>query len=333
MRSDAPSAHLQHALLLIARMHGGDAATADAASRALAQWRASHPEHEIAYGQAQAGWDATRAEALRGELPLPLARQAALAGRRKALSLLGFGALAVGTGLLARWYLRAPVLELALSTPPGQTRAARLPDGTALELDARTQARVVVLRDRREVWLQGGEIRFEVATDAERPFYVVTAWGRVRVLGTVFTVEARGNRMRVRVAEGAVAVWAGALPAGADLAQSTNAADTVLRAGQGAVAEGGRLARVSAISPRDIAPWRQGWLVFDNTPLPEVVERWNDYLPVPLAMERDPALQGMRLTGSYRLRAPADFLESLPSVLPVRVQRAADGSARIVARR
>jgi transmembrane sensor len=47
----------------------------------------------------------------------------------------------------------------------------------------------------------------------------------------------------------------------------------------------------------------------------------------------EPALRGLRLTGSFPLRDPATFLASLPSVLPVRVERTGSGAALIRPRR
>jgi transmembrane sensor len=330
----SPRAQLEHALLLIARMNSGDPRTADTAREALARWRAAHPDHEIAYGTARAGWDATSADALRGDVPVPPTYQERLrAGRRKALSVLGLGALLVGTGALARWHWRQPLHELALGTERGQIRTATLPDGSGLAVDARTRLRIALYRDRREAWLDEGEARFSVASDASRPFVVVTPFGRVRVLGTVFTVEARHDRMRVAVAEGRVAVWAGALPVGGVSATLVEPAQTVLEAGQAVLTQDGALASVHSVQAGQVGAWRQGWLVFDNTALPEAVARWNDYLNAPLHLADEPALRRLRLTGSFPVRSPSAFVEALPGILPVRTERAADGSVRILARR
>lgn len=311
-----PAAQLQHALLLIARIEGGAPHEAAAAREALARWRASDPTHEAAYATAAAAWGATRAEALRQSVPLPAGAQPP--SRRKALQLLGASLVVGGAASLGWWQWRAPLQQLELATPAGQLRSAHLADGSTLVLDARTRADVVLYRDRREVWLREGGIRFAVAPEARRPFIVHTAFGRVTVLGTVFTVEARHGAMRVQVAEGRVQVWAAAGGPG-----------VVLSAGQAVAAEAGAVGPLRRVAPADVGAWRDGWLVFDDTPLPEVVARWNDYLPRPLRLADAAALRRLRLTGSFPLRAPAAFLESLPGVLPVQVERGADGDVRI----
>lgn len=114
--------------------------------------------------------------------------------------------------------------------------------------------------------------------------------------GTRFTVDLHGDRMAIAVAAGEVLVGAGELPA-------------------------------------DVGAWQEGWLVFDRTPLPEVLARWNDYLPQPLLLGHSPALATLRLTGSFAANDLRSFLLSLPQVLPVTVETDAAGQTRIDAHR
>lgn len=323
-------ARLEHALLLIARIHGGDTGTAAAARSALARWRDADPAHEAAFQRAQAGWQATRADTLRGTLPLP---ERAGMRRRQALTLLGLAGVALGCGALLHRHRQQPLQQLALRTPRGQQAAVALADGSRLRLDANTEARVRLYRDRREVWLDAGEIRLAVSPDAQRPLIVATPWGHARVLGTVFTAEARHGRMRIAVAEGRVAVWPDPLAPDGVQAALARADGTMLAAGQSIDSDGAALSPVRRVPVDAVGAWRQGWLVFDATPLAEAVARWNDHLATPLLLDPDPTLRALRLTGSYPLRAPAQFADSLPATLPVRVTRQADGVLRIQARR
>jgi transmembrane sensor len=83
------------------------------------------------------------------------------------------------------------------------------------------------------------------------------------------------------------------------------------------------------LNAADVGAWREGWLVFDHTPLTEVVARWNDYLAQPMVLDDAASLQALRLTGSFKLREPAIFIASLPRSLPVRVQSLPDGRVAI----
>lgn len=311
---------LEHALLLIVRQHGGSDATAAAASAELERWRQADPAHERAYRAAWRSWEASEAAGLREEVALPAHHPEKR--RRQALAGLAVAALLFVLGGAGRWYWQLPLHEEVLATGRGQMRTVRLPDGSELDLDARTRATVAYYRDRREVRLEGGEIRCRVQADSGRPFTVFTDWGRARVLGTVFSVAARYGRMRVAVAEGRVGV-AGNEPA---------AAAIELVAGQTVQADAGGPGPVGAIRPGDVAAWREGWLVFDDTPLGEAVARWNEYRPAPLTLADDPSLRHLRLTGSFALRDADAFVASLPHILPVAVARHGEGRLEIRAR-
>lgn len=328
-----PGKLLSHALLLIAREHGGDAATAQAARAELARWRRESPMHEAAAEAARRGWESTDASELRDAVPLPPMQGAREAGsRRRVISALGLAGLAAALGATGRWYWLQPLEQLALHTGRGQMLPRRLQDGSLLALGPRTDVGATIYRDRREVRLSAGEIHVEVRPDATRPFTVITEWGRVRVLGTVFTVAVRAQSMVVAVAEGRVAVWSArdGDGNGGDVARPP---DAELVSGQTVRIEYHAMGAIGDIQSADVGAWRQGWLVFDRTPLPEAIARWNDYLPQPLTTSDETALRSLRLTGSFRVRDPGAFLDSLPGVLPVRVVRLPDGGARILPRR
>jgi transmembrane sensor len=319
----APRALVEQALTLIGRIHRGSPAAAEAAQAELGRWRALSVGHAEAAATAHRIWNAVDAGALRGQLPMPPSAAQQRQARRRVVGTLGVAALAALAGGGGRWYWQRPVYTAAPQTGLAQTLAHALPDGSMLDLAANTALQVRLYRDRRELQLLRGEARFAVALDAERPFTVMTDWGRVRVLGTVFTLSVREGRMRLAVAEGRVAVWA----AGQDAAA---AADQVLQAGEAIEADARGLGARATVDVGEVADWKQGWLVFRNTRLPEAVARWNDYLRQPLQLADDPALRELRVTGSYRLRDPQAFVGALPVMLPVRTQRLADGTTRIV---
>lgn len=316
--SPAERKRLEHALRLIARQHGGSPDTAQAAKAALARWCAQAPANAQTAQAAWAGWAATQCSALQGELPLP-ARRTTPTRRHALLGALGVAGL---IGALGRWHWLLPLEQLALQTGQGQLLSRHLADGSRLDLAPGTRAAVALYRQRREVRLERGEIRLDVANDAARPFEVLTALGRVRVLGTVFSVALRPTGLEVQVARGRVGVWreatAAALPP-----------DALLGAGQGLRLDADAGLARHSLNPADVGAWREGWLVFDRAPLAEVVARWNDYLARPLLLGDSVALQGLRLTGSFKLRDPATFLASLPRTLPVRVEPLADGRVAI----
>ena len=81
-----------------------------------------------------------------------------------------------------------------LIVPKGGEYSLELPDGTVVWVNSESALRFPekFTSNRREVFLEG-EAYFEVKKDANRPFYVHTEVGKVRVLGTAFNVCAYSN--------------------------------------------------------------------------------------------------------------------------------------------
>ncbi len=314
---------VEAALLLVGRIHRGDAQAAAAAELELARWRAGPAESRAALATAERLWASTDGSFLQANVAAPQ-RHDPRRARRNALGLLGVGGLAAMLWGGGRWYWQQPVYELALQTEQAQQRDLRLPDGSEISLAPRTHARIALYRDRREVQLAQGALRLRVASDSERPFSVTTEWGSARVLGTVFSVSARAGQMRVEVAEGRVAVW----PRDAGAADET-APSVTLAAGEAIAADQHGLGRRTQVPTDSVAAWRNGWLVFDDTPLDQVLDQWNDYLSRPLRLGSQARLRELRLSGSFPLRQPQAFLAGLPDMLPVRVQRNAVGDVSV----
>ncbi|MEQ9104909.1 MAG: FecR domain-containing protein [Rhodothermales bacterium] len=137
----------------------------------------------------------------------------------------------------------------------GEIRTVVLDDGSTVTLnaDSRLEHAVSEGADPRVVRLDG-EARFEVASDG-RAFVVETTEARVRVLGTQFTVRARGEATAVAVHEGRVAV-----EAGSDARELTRDEAVEVRAG----------APVRVLPPdvaRSADDWTRGMLTFQRVPL------------------------------------------------------------------
>lgn len=314
-----PADAVERALTLIVRMHGGDCASAEQARAELAAWRHAAPEHEQAFHEADRRWCATggAATGLRGVIPKPrkpvrLIKNAAKSGVALCLML--------AAGLLLRAWLALPVYEQQFATAVAQIASVDLPDGSRLTLDARTRLKVVLYRDRRTVQFDSGEAYFDVAANPAQPFSIQTRQGSVRVIGTAFTIRDRGDAVTVTVERGRVAVTsAGAAPESVDLTAGTRV-----------VMDQGHIGEPEP-APAQFAPWRSGWLVFDNVPLSEVLPSINAYRRVPVVLADEQAGR-LRLTGSFRNLDQESVLDLLPRALPVEVRRDGLGGAVITSR-
>lgn len=322
---------LEQALTLLAAVHGAQGARRQRAEQAAVRWRLASAQQAQAWQEAEARWALVnqhlpQLKNAMGPGPQPslsLPRRRVLRKSAQGAGLLALGALAWGG---CWWAL--PSASLALSTARAQHLPwQRLPDGSQLELAADTQLQLRYWRSRREVTLKHGQVFFDIAADAQRPFVVKTRLGEVRVLGTAFSVADRGGRIQVAVERGRVEVRErspGWEPFGSSSASGASA--RVLAAGQGVqFSAEGRLGEIE--TGLDVARWRragrEGWWVFAASPLPEVAAELNAYLEQPVRLA--PGMGEFRLSGSFRMAKPEELFASLPLVLAVRVERQATG--------
>jgi transmembrane sensor len=200
---------------------------------------------------------------------------------------------------LARW-------TADLSTGTGETRETRLSDGSRIWLNALSALNVRFDTAQRLLLLQAGEVLIDTAKDTSRPLLVQTVEGRMRALGTRFSVRQEDRRTLLNVYEGAVEVRT---------AQ-----------GQVQVAEAGQQLSFSQdhIPPPSVASasreaWRRGLLLADNLPLGQLLEELSRYRPGHLGC--DPAVAGLPVMGSFPLKDTDQALRLLEAALPVRVHK------------
>lgn len=245
-------------------------------------------------------------------------------GRRKSLaSLLGLGAVGLlGVGGAWQgwryWQEQALQWQAAFATPRGQRMDPLLPDGSTLALDADSRAEAAFDARRRTVRLLRGAAFFAVCTEAERPFVVEAGGVTVTVLGTRFGVELDpAGGVLVQVQAGRVRVERG----GQVLAHA-------LTAGQGLAVPPGTSPARSVDGPA--APWREGRLHFDATPLADAVQRLSRYSRMDLRTDARAAF--LRVSGTVEIAQAHDWLQALPAALPVRLVRQPDGSVLLAGR-
>jgi len=334
---------VERALALIVE---GEIAPGEAAQHSrllLNQWRSKSPEHAAALLEARQRWNALggMADDLRAHFDAPATRMVAAAAssgrgpqRRKLLlsiaGLLGTGVLA-GRGL--QWYLQQPVFHAAYSTRTAQMLKLALADGTAdapgsqLDIAPRSAIDVTLYRQRRVVEMARGEVRFEVAHDAARPFQVLTRSAVIEVVGTVFSVRDRGGPVTVGVERGHVRVRVRARE-GAE-APAVEIVD--LRGGELVEVQGGHAEAVRQADTQALSAWRDGWLVFDNTSLRDALAVINSYRPRPI-VSSDARTDALRLSGRFRTDDSVGLVALLPRILPLTAVPQADGSVALQAR-
>lgn len=173
----------------------------DNAEAGFRAWLATHPIHRQMYESLESSLDGVQdlpqeRPLLRDAGPLRRARKARAApragtGRRIPRAVMLSVALAVVGGGWMGWdhWRNEPTFTKEFTVAAGQHFDVELPDGSALELGAATQAQVRLYRDHREVTLRDGQAMFTVSHDPAKPFDVLAGMVRVRVVGTRFSVR------------------------------------------------------------------------------------------------------------------------------------------------
>lgn len=171
--------------------------------------------------------------------------------------------------------------SIVLSTPPEQTAEVRLSDGTRVVLGANSRLaypRSFTLDAPREVRLSG-EARFEVAHDANHPFWVISGEMRTEVLGTVFDVNAYpGSRARVILYEGHVRI-------------GHQQEQLDIHPGQQAVLQDNRHLNITSVNLKQAGSWTEGLFDYDNIPLGEVLKHIGTWYNVSITAQSESFLE------------------------------------------
>ena len=201
-------------------------------------------------------------------------------------------------------------------TDVGQIESFALEDGSSVELNARSAILVQIDGKRREIRLTDGEAVFHVKKD-ERPFIVRTELALISAVGTKFSVRSDPSLVEVSVIDGLVSV-AATHPGAAlteyesDLLVRFSDEIALLGAGQRLelTRESQRYQIVEPAALNDDLSWRNGEIVFANTPLLTAVSKMRRYQSVNIFIG-DPVLNSLRVSGRFPMNDAEYFLKML----------------------
>ncbi len=194
------------------------------------------------------------------------------------------------------------------STEVGELADIILDDGSHLVLNTNSQVRIDLQKDKRVVYLKHGEVYFDVAKDKDRPFYVETAGGLVRVLGTKFNIRQRGEHSDITVLEGSV----GVVDYGV---MKNNVAemplDVTLEPDQKFSLGNDRVDNVAfPVNSRAVLSWRDRKLIYNGESFATLVEDINRYYDVEIRIG-DSALNDIEVVAILKVEDRATTLKAL----------------------
>lgn len=162
-----------------------------------------------------------------------------------------------------------PVTFNTMHTPRGRQFRVILPDGTRVWLNAASSITYPTrFEDSVRLVSVTGEAYLEVAKNPAKPFRVnIHDEAKIEVLGTHFNVNSYSkNGIAATLLEGSVKM-------------SSSSAQEVLKPGEQAVTQAGKLKRYQHVDVAAVVAWKEGLFHFNNTSFPVVMaelERWYD---------------------------------------------------------
>lgn len=280
----------------LALIESGEAGEQDHA--ALQRWRDHSATHEHAWQRIQAL--RSRFDGLPPELAMASLNRPDQGRRRMLKGMLGVAAVAPAAWLVSR-ELPIDAWRADLSTGTGERRSLILADGSVLELN--TASAVNLDAGKRQLTLVRGEIALRVA--GASPFIIDTDQGRATVGAGEICVRQQEQACEFSVFHGAAHLR----PTGYDT--------LALQPGQRVRLRGGRIESTQAFDTG--APgWRDGVLMANDQPLGDFLRELDRYRPGILRWS--PALESLRVTGSFRLADTDQILDLLAASLPLEVR-------------
>ena len=310
------------------------------------RWQKKDPRHAAAVARLEQTWTALQQlREFRPESKVHPDRNL-LAGARPPARIISFPAAAALAGLAAAlvlgalvWWPRPVVRPIEQSVPEFATTAdgyqrVTLKDGSVLELNANSLARVEFTPGERRVQLVRGEGHFTVAKDAQRPFIVRADTVSVRAVGTAFNVSLNEREVAVLVTEGHVKVESHAATGGA--ATSTKLPE--LGPGQRLVVSTKFIPDTEPLRAEIVPPeivqqslaWQGPRLRFVETPLSSVVAQFNRHNQIQIELGDD-SLMNVPVDGSFRSENVEAFIRLLETDRSIVAERV--GKERIILRK
>ncbi|WP_177431546.1 FecR family protein [Pseudomonas huaxiensis] len=235
---------------------------------------------------------------------------------------LGLSLMLLVPGWLTWQHYPGALLFADLDTATGQWQETRLEDGSRLILAGGSAVNLHFTASGREVELLRGEIRVEVAADAQRPFQVLTREGSIRALGTRFVVSKQAEATDLSMLESKVVARA-----------REGQGEAVVAAGQQVRIHRDGLDTLQVIDPQATdQAWQQHRLLARGLPLSQVLEQLERQYVGVLSFDRE-ALASIQVFASLPLDNPQRALQLLEASLPIEVSRVTPWLTRVQLRR
>ncbi len=290
----------------VRRLASGEATAIDA--HLLQSWCAASPAHAAAFSEASQFWQAFNPAGrslLEDERAARERRRPALVGRR---AMLGGALAASAAGLLIA---RPPLglwpslseLRADYRTGIGEQRRITVDNGVAVQMNSGTSISVGSGGDPDAIDLIAGEASFGAA-DRRQSFRIIAAGGHASAVNGRFDIRLVGSGACVTCLAEGVRVEKGEAAA-------------ILVPQQRVTYDHQGLGPVIAIDPAIAAAWQDGLMIFNMTPLSEVIDELNRYRGGRIVLLKSDLAQAP-VNGRFRIDRPNDALLQIERAFGVR---------------
>lgn len=217
------------------------------------------------------------------------------------------------------WLLKDLILYKTLVTAYGETRTIVLPDGSLVALNANSSIRYArfgfASRDR-ELRLTGEADFTVIHTQSQLPFIVRTANDLdIAVLGTRFTVYARGMQTRVVLKQGKVEL---------NYQENRQPRKLVLRPGELFSSEAGGVNKLEPVThPENLSAWKNHEFIFDRTALTDIARMIRDDFGLQVEFDQ-PDIETYTISGSFHADTAGELLDVIAQLLNLHYQTKGD---------
>ncbi len=190
----------------------------------------------------------------------------------------------------------------------------KLPDSSIISLDKNSKIEVKYLKNKRKIQLKEGKALFSVTSNKSRPFLVKTNNTIVEVLGTKFEVQKQKDKVQISVVEGKVSVKHILTNSNAQILAVLEKADSI------EIDKFGKISNLKKVNEKLIASWQKDKLLFKQTKLKEVIEKFSEYLDYKVIIE-DKSLKTLPISGEFSINDFDNLMKSLSIIHPIKTYK------------
>ncbi|ABD06911.1 putative FecR [Rhodopseudomonas palustris HaA2] len=294
----------------VRRLTSGHASAADGA--ALREWCSRNPGNAAAFSEASQFWTAlgSAGRSLREDAGAqkrgPASRRHGVVTTRRAVLAGALAASAAGVMIVR------PPLELwpSLSelradyrTGPGEQRQISLADEVSVQMDSKTSLAVAPAGGAAGVELIAGQASFKLPEQGVAPFRVIAGQGRSSAVKAHFDIRLAGTSVCVTCLSHQVDI-------------DYRGQRAVLQERQQVFYGERGLGAVATIDPAVVSAWQTGLLIFNMTPLREVIDELNRYRSGRIILLAS-RMAGSPVKGRFRIDRPDEALAQIQRAFDV----------------